>query len=280
MADRPNGEVGFCRASDSVLIAGYMLHPGEEPCISVGKGSGVVFFSLCNMACVYCQNYHFSQRPKGRYVDVPGLGDIFLRLQGMGASNINLVTPEPYLWHISEALFYAREKGLSVPVIYNSSGYVSLPAIELVDSLLDVYLIDLKYIDEGLARRLSKADNYAESAKAFIRFAVGAKGDAVFDDSGRILKGVIIRHLVLPGMIEESKRVLKWLSESFQGGIWLSLMSQFEPAHNAEKYGFYRRVSEEEYEEVVDYALELGLCKGWFQPYGGDNNLLGENLIN
>ncbi len=276
---RKMGQTGFCRADREILIAGIMLHPGEEPCISVGKGSGAVFFSLCNMACKYCQNYRFSQNPRGEIYTVSELSKEFLLLQEKGAANINLITPEPYLWQISQALKLARSNGLNLPVIYNSSAYVSTDALRAIDGLIDVYLLDLKYADNRLSKAFSMTPDYSDRAKEAIMCASDLKGEPELGAKGAIKKGLIIRHLVLPGHVENSKAVLDWVAEHIGDKAWLSLMSQFEPVFEAEEIGLYRPVSEAEYEDVLDYAFELGLCKGWFQPFGGDNNLLGDNLF-
>ena len=209
--NRLSGQVGRCGCGDKIRVAKYQLHYFEEPCISGKSGSGTVFFSNCNFKCIFCQNYKISQEGKGNEVTIEELADIFLKLQKEGANNINLVTPTMYAYQIIEAIKLARMNGLNLPIIYNSNGYENVETLRDLRGYVDVYLPDLKYYADELAIKYSKAPNYFKIATKAILEMIKQVGGPEFDENGMIKKGVIIRHLVLPGHIQNSKHILKWL---------------------------------------------------------------------
>ena len=210
--DRTNNVAGFCGALDEVKIARAALHFWEEPCISGKKGSGTVFFSCCNMKCVYCQNYEISTLNKGMTISVSELADKFLMLQGEGAHNINLVTPTHFVPQIICALDEAKSRGLALPVVYNSSGYESVETIRLLKGYVDIYMPDLKYFSDKYAIKYSSAPNYFNIAKEAIEEMFNQVGTPVFDESGIMKKGMIVRHLMLPGLLFDSKKIMDYLS--------------------------------------------------------------------
>ncbi len=209
LVNRNNNEIGVCRASDKIKISKYYLHMWEEPCISSKNGSGTVFFSGCNLKCVYCQNYKISQEENGKNVTVDELSEIFLELQNNGANNINLVSPTIYVYQIKEAILLAKSKGLRLPIIYNTSGYENVEVIKDLEGIIDVYLPDFKYFSNALAKKYSSISNYVENAKASILEMKKQVGNPTFDERGIIKKGLIIRHLILPNNVLNSKLVLK-----------------------------------------------------------------------
>lgn len=265
--DRINKKQGVCSASDKVKIASYNLHSGEEPPISGEKGSGTVFFSGCTLKCMFCQNYPISHLYNGKFYSVEELGEIFLNLQGRGAHNINFVSPTPYLFHIVKALEVAHKKGLHIPIVYNTSGYERSEIIKKLGNVIDIYLPDFKYYDDRLSRKFSGVKNYVENAYSAIAEMYAQVGDLLTDEDGIARRGVIIRHLILPGVTGNSKKVLKKIAESRFKDAHLSLMSQYFPAYKAAHHPeINRRILPGEYSEVEEYALFLGFSKGWFQP--------------
>jgi putative pyruvate formate lyase activating enzyme len=241
----------------------------EEPCISGTRGSGTVFFTGCNMKCVFCQNFKISQEGFGKAVTVDELAGIFLRLQDRGVHNINLVTPTIYTLQIAEAVKRAKKGGLEIPVVWNSNAYENAEALKHLSGLVNVYLPDLKYFDDTLALKYSGAPNYFKNATRAIMEMFAQVGEPEFDDEGIIKKGLIIRHLVLPGQKEDSKKILWWISEHLPKGVYISLMSQYFPCYKAESHPeINRMLSEEEYEEVIEYFFELGLENGFVQEEG------------
>ena len=222
--NRLEGKIGKCGCNDKIKIALASLHYYEEPCISGKNGSGTVFFSNCNLNCLFCQNYKISQEGKGREVSIEELADIFLNQQKNGANNINLVTPTMYAYQIIEALKIAKSKGLIIPVIYNTNGYENVETIEALKGYIDVYLPDLKYYSNEIAVKYSKAPNYFEIATKAILEMINQVGTPEFDENGLIKRGVIIRHLVLPGHIQNSKHILKWLKENVNSRAYVSVL--------------------------------------------------------
>ncbi|MDR0812620.1 MAG: 4Fe-4S cluster-binding domain-containing protein [Oscillospiraceae bacterium] len=258
-ADRAAGDTGFCRAPSAAVVAARLLHFWEEPCISGKNGSGTVFFSGCNLRCSYCQNIEISRKVKGESFDAQGLAGVYRELISHGAENINLVTPTIYADVIAESL---TEKP-PVPVIYNCGGYESAYALELMRGKADIYLPDLKYSDDTAAARLSSAPDYFVKAKDAILEMHRQVGSPVFGENGQLLRGVMIRHLVLPGYLENTFGVLDWIAESFAPGeVLLSLMSQFTPNKAGEPS---RKLTAEEYSRAVDYAKALADFEGYFQ---------------
>lgn len=268
-ANRKDGQVGRCRASDKAKVAKKLLHYYEEPCISGTNGSGTVFFSNCNLNCIYCQNYKISQEGKGSEVATDELSEIFLSLQDKKAHNINLVTPTIYIPQIIEAIKLAKKNGLVIPIIYNSNGYENIESIKMLEGYIDVYLPDLKYSDNELGKKYSKVDNYFEIATKAIQEMYRQVGKVVLDEDGIIKKGVIIRHLILPTYIENTKKVLKWISENLNDDIYISVMAQYFPTYLAKEEEYInRKISKEEYEQIQDYLFSLNLENGYIQELG------------
>jgi len=264
--DRTSGNKGFCKATDELMVARASLHMWEEPCISGDEGSGTVFFSGCSLGCVYCQNSSISKGLAGRIITIERLAEIFLELQNKGANNINLVTPDHYVLHIMEALDISRNKGLKLPVVYNCSGYEKTETLRLLERYIDVYLPDLKYMSEEPAIKYSSCRDYFTVAARAIEEMVRQAGEARFDERGIMQKGVIVRHLALPGYLEDSKRIIKYLYETYGDRIYISIMNQYTPIVNSSKFPeLNRKITEEEYEELVDYAIEIGVENGFIQ---------------
>jgi putative pyruvate formate lyase activating enzyme len=264
--DRTQGVAGFCRAPAAPKIARTMLHPWEEPCISGSRGSGTVFFSHCNLRCVYCQNYRISQEDRGRELTVASLAKTFLSLQEDGAHNLNLVSPGPYLPSIVAALTLAQKNGLSIPVIYNTNGYELPASLGYLDGLADIYLPDLKYYSQAVSAELSGSDDYFEKTSAAILTMFQQVGPPRFNGEGLLTGGLLIRHLILPGHLDESKRILEWIRGNLPPTIYLSLMAQYYPAYQAaQNPKINRLLTEAEYDAMVDYCLDLGLENGFTQ---------------
>lgn len=267
--DRENGERGVCGQTNEVKVARAALHFWEEPCISGEEGSGTVFFSGCSLHCVFCQNEEIANGTVGKVITIERLAEIFLELQEKGANNINLVTPGHFIPQIKEALVLARQNGLKLPIVYNTSSYESLEAIKSLEGFVDIYLPDFKYMSSELSAKYSHASDYAKVVKTVIHEMVRQTGKPVFkndDEEGLLKRGTVVRHLMLPGGMEDSKAVIKYLYETYGNDIYISIMSQFTPLANVSSYPeLNRKVTEEEYEELVDYAIELGLEQGFIQ---------------
>jgi len=265
-ADRTGGERGYCKSSDELVVARAALHMWEEPCISGEEGSGTVFFSGCALGCVYCQNRNISKGLAGKIITTERLADIFLELQDKGANNINLVTPSHYVPHIIEALSISSKKGLVLPVVYNCSGYEKVETLKLLEGYVDVYLPDLKYMSAEPAVKYSNCRDYFEVAAAAIEEMVRQVRETSFDERGIMQKGVIVRHLTLPGYLEDSKRIIKYLHETYGNRIFISIMNQYTPISENEVYPeLNRKITEEEYEELVDFAIQIGVENGFIQ---------------
>lgn len=278
-ADRTQNKLGVCGAGSNLIIARAALHMWEEPCISGQEGSGTVFFSGCNLGCIFCQNYDIAHRKSGQEISVKRLSEIFLELQEKKANNINLVTPTHFIPQITEALTQAKKDGLSIPIVYNSSGYESVESLQMLDGLIDVYLPDLKYFSSALSSEYSHAADYFEKASVAIAEMVRQTGEPLFctkngilltseqyDDEALICKGTIVRHLLLPGCLEDSKAVIKYLYETFGNRIYISIMNQYTPLKQvAHLPKLNRKVSSEDYETLVDYAISLGVENGFIQ---------------
>lgn len=256
---------GYCQVSVLPKVARAALHFWEEPCISGEEGSGTVFFSGCNLRCVYCQNVEIAAGVRGKTISTERLAEIFLELQEKGANNINLVTPSHYYAQIKEALLLVKEK-LHIPVIANTSSYDSVEVLREMEGLIDIYLADYKYADSVLAAKYSHAADYPQVAAEALKEMFRQVGEPEFDERGIMKKGMIVRHLLLPGCGADSKAVLKFLYETFGDSIFISIMNQYTPLSHVEKYPeLNRRITEEEYEEIVDYAIELGIENGFVQ---------------
>ena len=263
--DRDNGEVGFCLAPGEMVIARYSLHKWEEPVISGEVGSGTIFFSYCNLRCLFCQNYEISEYHKGRVVTVEEFCDICLDLERNGALNINLVTPTIWVDKIIKGLDLARSKGLKIPIVYNSSGYEKLETLKKLDGYVDIYLPDFKYYSNELSWKFSHCKDYFEIADKALEEMVHQVGDIVIDDDGIMKRGVIVRHLLLPGHLEDSKRVIKYLYLKYQDKIIFSIMNQYTPVRECKYEELNRVVREEEYDELINYAYDLGIRKAFIQ---------------
>ncbi|MEA4882647.1 MAG: radical SAM protein [Clostridia bacterium] len=263
--DRLSGETGWCRAAALPKAARAALHHWEEPCISGAAGSGTVFFSHCNLACVFCQNHDISWGGFGREVSIEELADIFLDL-GARAANINLVSPTHYSVQIGLALEIARSRGLGVPVVYNTNGYENVETIRLLDGLVDIYLPDLKYCSDSAAVRYSNAPGYFDVATRAITEMKRQVGDIVIGADGLARRGLLIRHLVLPGLSQDSYEVLIWMRTHLGRDTWVSLMSQYFPTHRAWQFPeISEPVDPREYSWVADRLDELGLHNGYCQ---------------
>lgn len=266
-ADRTSGENGICGVSGKwILGARAALHMWEEPCISGETGSGTVFFSGCPLRCVYCQNYVLAHAKQGELITLERLSDIFLELQEKGAANINLVTPTHYTPQIIEAIQIARRKGLGLPIVYNCSGYEKVETLQMLDGIVDIYLTDFKYMEVEPAKRYSKAPDYPEVAKLALAEMVRQCPEAEFNEQGMMQKGVIVRHLLLPGHLKNAKSVVQYVYESYGDKVYLSLMNQYTPLPQVKDFPeINRKVTEAEYEELVNYAIELGVEHGFIQ---------------
>lgn len=265
-AEREKDGKGVCGAVGRVKVASFNLHYGEEPPVSGERGSGTIFYSGCTMKCVFCQNYPISHLFNGQFYSIEALSGLFLDLQARGAHNINFVSPTPYLFHAVKALRLACKRGLRIPIVYNTSGYERREVIGALDRVVDVYMPDLKYHDNSISLKYSGVNNYFEYAYPAIGEMFRQVGELRMDEGGIARRGMILRHLLLPGQVENSKKVLEIFSRSFFKNASLSLMSQYFPAYRAvEMPEINRRVPSDEYEEVKDYALSLGFTDGWFQ---------------
>lgn len=266
--NRINNQIGRCKAKDTVKVALYSTHNFEEPCISGKKGSGTVFFSNCNMNCVYCQNYEISQQGKGKEISIEELAEIFIEQQKNDVENINLVTPTSYVPQIIEAIKIARGKGLELPIVYNTNGYEKVETLQLLEGFVDIYLPDFKYSDNALAKKLSKVDNYFEVTTNALKEMYRQNGKAVFNEEGVMQKGMIIRHLVLPNHILNSRRVLRWINENMHD-VYVSVMAQYFPTYRAKEFDdINRKLTRNEYEQIENYLYKLDLQNGYIQELG------------
>lgn len=258
--------LGFCKCNDKIKISLYSIHKFEEPCISGKNGSGTIFFSNCNLNCIFCQNYEISQLHNGYEISINELADIFIKHQNNNAENINLVTPTMYVYHIIEAIKIARKNGLHIPIIYNTNGYETIETIKALKGYIDVYLPDFKYSNDKIAKEFSNVDNYFEvTSKAILEmyFQVGLPQ---FNENGTIKKGLIIRHLILPNNIDNTKNVLKWIKENLPRKTYISIMAQYFPTYKVLDCSVLnRQISEEELQIVKNYLYELEFENGYFQ---------------
>ena len=264
--DRTQGGTGWCRAPLKPKVARAALHFWEEPCLSGDGGSGAVFFAHCNLKCVYCQNYQISQDHSGTEVDIPNLASIFLDLERQGAHNINLVSPTPYIPQVAEAIKSARSQGLKVPLVYNSNGYDEVAALTMLEGLIDIYLPDLKYTNTTNAREFSGASDYFPAATKAILEMYRQVGSPHMDQSGLMKKGLLIRHLMLPGQLDDTLQVLQWIAENLPREVGVSLMAQYFPTYQASELPpLNRRLTRREYDKAVNALLDLDLETGYVQ---------------
>lgn len=260
---------GFCRSGALVKVAKAYGHMWEEPCISGEKGSGTVFFSNCNLRCVFCQNHDISQEDIGKEISTDRLSEIFLEQQERGFHNINLVNPTHYVPQIKEALKKAKEKGLKLPVVYNSNGYEGIESLKSLEGYIDIYIPDLKYFNDKYALKYSKAPNYFAIASAAIAEMVRQTGSPIFNEEGMLQKGVIIRHLMLPGLLFDSKKVVDYIYKTYGDEVYLSLMNQYTPMFKAMDYPeINKALNPGHYEALIDHCLELGYKNAFIQDTG------------
>ncbi len=266
--NRSNGEKGFCNAGVTVKASRAALHFWEEPCISGERGSGTVFFSYCGLKCVYCQNFKISRGDFGKEITIERLAEIFLELQQKGAHNINLVSPTHYVLQIIRAIEIAKKNGLYIPVVYNTSGYEKKDIIKMLSEYVDIYLTDFKYLSPELSKKYSVAEDYPIYAKEALEEMVSQVKQASFDEDGMMKKGVIVRHLMLPGNFEDSKNIIKYLYENYQNRIFYSLMNQYTPLVGDKYPELNRKITSDEYNKLIDYAIDLGIENGFIQEEG------------
>lgn len=258
-------KLGVCHANNKIKLAYYSLHKWEEPVISGNNGSGTIFFSNCNLKCCYCQNKKISIDGYGKYVSGKRLEEIMLELQEKKAHNINLVTPTHYVPQISRVLKKIKGKELKIPVVYNTSSYENVGTIMMMRNLVDIYLADLKYYDDELGVKYSKCDNYFEVATMAIDEMYRQVGSIELDEDGMLKKGLVVRVLILPGHARDAKEIINYLYKTYKDDIYISIMNQYTPVNKVEFDNLNRKVSEDEYDTVVDFAIELGVTKAFIQ---------------
>ena len=274
--DRNMNMTGFCGESSRLRVGRAALHFWEEPCISGTRGSGTVFFSGCSLHCCYCQNFKLSRGKEGIEIEEHHLSEIFLNLQREGAHNINLVTGEHFAPHIRTAVIAARERGLNIPVILNSSGYVHLRTLQVLKDVIDIYLVDFKYMDPDLAKKYSIAYDYPAVAKAAISKMVELTGEPKFDNNGILKSGVLVRHLCLPSQTRDSQNIIKYIFKTYGRGVLLSIMSQYTPCGECGKFPeLKRKLSGEEYDRILEFCLGIGIDDAYVQ----DGEAASESFI-
>jgi len=264
--NRHLGRTGYCRAPAQPQTAKFMTHRWEEPCISGANGSDAVFFSHCNLNCVFCQNHQISQHGDGQAISETALARAFLELQSLGTHNLNLVSPSPYLPSVVESLRLARRDGLTIPVVYNTNAYELPESLSLLNGLVDIYLPDLKFFSPETSAKYCGASDYFENAASAILTMFDQVGPTQIGPDGLMRRGLLIRHLVIPGLVDESKRILDWISRSLPPTVYLSLMAQYYPAYRASEFPeINRRLTQAEYDEIIDCFFEAGLKYGFMQ---------------
>jgi len=275
--NRQQGQVGFCRIPAEIWLSHAGLHYGEEPPISGTKGSGTIFFAGCNLSCVFCQNYQISQefqKSHTRTLAADELAAEMMRLQDEGAHNINFVSPSHMVYQMADAINAAKGMGLVVPVVYNSNGYDSVAALRQIQGLVDIYLPDIKYLENNLGKQFSGVNDYADIVPEVLREMLAQVGHLEMDDNGIALRGLLVRHLVLPGCLENSRRCLDFLAD-LSPQTYISIMSQYSPQHKACAHPrISRTLSEDEYDQIMNYALDLGLENVFIQELDSQNNYL------
>lgn len=256
---------GICGANSKIKLAYYSLHMWEEPPISGKNGSGTIFFSNCNMKCIYCQNKKISIDGYGKYISIKKLEEIMLELQKKGAHNINLVTPTHYVPQIAFILQKIKDKSLKIPVVYNTSSYECVGTLMMMRNLVDIYLADLRYYDDDLAIKYSKCRDYFENATMAIDEMYRQVGEIKINDEGMLEKGVVVRVLILPGHVDDSKKIIEYLYKTYGNDIFISIMNQYTPVWKCKYSNLNRKVTEDEYNEVVNYAIDLGVVNAFVQ---------------
>lgn len=258
--------VGICGMKNKLVIAKAYLHMWEEPCISGVNGSGTIFFTGCNLKCIFCQNREISTKLVGKEVTIEEFSNICLNLQKQGAHNINLVTPTHFVPLIIEGLKLAKEKGLTIPIVYNTSGYENVDTIKMLDGLIDIYLPDLKYYNDEYAIKYSHAPNYFNIASQAISEMFKQVGKPKFDKNGMMTKGIIVRHMMMPNLLEDTKKILDYLYQTYHHDIYISIMNQYTPIKHFEHFTeLNNKVNENDYDEIINYALDLGIEKAFIQ---------------
>ena len=261
--------LGYCKATDKVKVARSALHYFEEPSISGNNGSGTIFFSNCNLKCCYCQNKEISTDGFGKEVSIERLSEMMLELEEKHANNINLVTPTHYVPSIIEAIKLARKKGLSIPIVYNTSGYENVETLKLLEGYIDIYLTDFKYFENNLGKNLSKCPNYFEVTSKALEEMYRQTGKNTFNKDGLMTKGIIVRCLVLPTKSDDTKKIINYLYKKYQDNIYLSIMNQYTPINKIKEYPFLNKtVSDKEYNDVINYALDIGIKNAYMQEGG------------
>lgn len=267
--NRLNSEKGFCGSTINPKVAQVSLHHFEEPCISGTHGSGTVFFSECNLSCVFCQNHSISQKHIGREISIKRLSEIFLEQQERGAHNINLVTPTHYVPQIIEALDISKASGLCIPIIYNTNSYENIETIKSLKGYIDIFLPDLKYYNDKFAIKYSNAPNYFKHASLAIEEMVAQVGNCEFDENGIIKKGIIIRHMMLPGLLFDSKKIIDYIHNKFKDLVYVSIMNQYTPLNKAKDYPEINKpINPKIYESFIDYCISIGITQGFVQEEG------------
>lgn len=280
--NRNNNEVGYCKASNKLKIGGYHLHMWEEPIITGEHGSGTIFFSYCNLGCIYCQNYEISIKSKGEEITVERFAEICIELQDMSASNINLVTPTHFIPLIRDGLTLAKERGLKIPVVYNTSGYEKKESLKLLEGLIDIYLPDFKYYNNSLGR-YSNVMDYFENASLALEEMYRQVGKPIYKNN-LLKKGIIVRHLVLPHHLEDSKKIISYLYNKYKDNIIISLMSQYTPVRKTNYSELNEKISSRDYDELIDFAYNLGIRNCFVQDEESQSesfipSFKGDNLI-
>ena len=264
--NRIDGETGNCNSTDEVIISSYGPHFGEEPELVGLYGSGTIFFTNCNLSCIYCQNYDISQLGIGKKISIEELSDTMISLQRRGCHNINLVTPTHFVPQIVQALIIAVEKGLEIPLVYNCGGYESVETLKLLENIIDIYMPDIKYSDNEVASRLSGIKNYWNVVRAAVKEMHRQVGDLHIDRKGIAKRGLLIRHLVLPDNLAGSEKVLDFVADEISKNTYINIMDQYHPAYKANDYpGLNRTIKSDEYQKVLDYAMLKGLHRGFYK---------------
>ncbi|MDD6878870.1 MAG: radical SAM protein [bacterium] len=266
---------GFCKANNKLKVALASMHNWEEPCISGDNGSGTIFFSYCNLRCVYCQNYEISNGGYGKYISIKRFSHICLELQKKKVNNINLVTPTHYVSQIIKGIKLAKEKGLSIPIVYNTSGYESIETIKKLNNIIDIYLTDFKYYNDEYASKYSNVSDYVLTVKAAIRQMYSQIGNPEFNYEGIMNKGIIVRILLLPGLLDDAKKIIKYLYSTYGDNIYISIMNQYTPVRETKYPELNQKVNESDYEELIDYAYNLGVRCAFVQ----ENGTVSESFI-
>ncbi len=257
-------ETGYCKAKTKIKVALASVHMWEEPCISGENGSGTIFFSHCNMGCIYCQNYKIS-KGYGKEISVKRFKEICLELQSKNVNNINLVTPTHYTPLIKKGLLKAKEEGLTIPIVYNTSSYENVDTIKMMNNIVDIYLADLKYYDDTYARKYSNAPNYFNYATIAIDEMYKQVGKPKFNKKGIMKKGLIVRVLLLPNRVEDAKKIIKYLHDKYDDNIFISIMNQYTPVKKLKYDELNRKVQDSEYDELINYACDIGVVNAYIQ---------------